>query len=95
MAIDDLRMSVPPHVYAREFDGETVLLDLAKGDYFGLDELGGRLWRGLSQGRSTREVAEEVAPDYAVEFPRLLADLTELATELSRRGLLIPMDVRQ
>jgi hypothetical protein len=91
MAVQDNdRMNVPSHVYAREFDGETVLLDLSKGDYFGLDELGARLWRGLAEGRSTREVAEEVAPEYEVDFARLLADLTDLATELASRGLLVP-----
>ena len=82
------KAKVAPHVFAREFDEELVLLDLGRGEYFGLDELGARLWNGISEGRCPREVAKEVAGDYDVDFARLEADLTDLANELLMRGLL-------
>jgi hypothetical protein len=79
-----------PHVFAREFDGELVLLDVARGDYFGLDAVGARLWEGLTKGRTPHEVAEEITHDYAVDLVQSVADLTRLADELVERGLLIP-----
>jgi hypothetical protein len=80
---------IAPHVFAREFDGEVILLDLAGGNYFGLDELGARLWAGILGGHTPYEVAKDVGGEYQVEFARLLEDLTHLADELAERGLLV------
>jgi hypothetical protein len=78
-----------PHVFVREFDGELVLLDVARGDYFGLDPLGARLWEGLTSGRTPHEVAEEITRDYDVDYAQSVADLTRLADQMLERGLLI------
>jgi hypothetical protein len=78
-----------PHVFVRVFDGELVLLDVARGDYFGLDALGARLWEGIINGRTPHEVAEEITQDYEVDLAKSVDDLTRLADELVERGLLV------
>jgi len=75
------------HVFAREFDGELVLLDLARGDYYGLDAIGARLWHGLVAGRTVADIAAEIAPDYDVEPEVLRRDLVALLVELGDKGL--------
>ncbi len=83
----DDRVRVTQDVHVREFDGELVILDLAKGDYFGIDEIGARLWRGLERGQSCAEIADELIADYETDRARLLADLLALANELLTKGL--------
>jgi hypothetical protein len=85
---------VAAHVHTRAFDGELVVLDLDGGDYFGLDPLGSRLWRGLEQGSTPAEIATSLVGEYDVGYDRLLADLVTLADELVGRGLLVPSDER-
>ncbi len=87
---EDDRMRVPKDVHVREFDGELVILDLAKGDYFGVNEVGARLWVGLARGKSVKEIAAEFAPDYDVTPSRLVVDLLALANDFVGRGLLVP-----
>ncbi len=77
-------------VHVRDFDGELVVLDLAKGDYFGLNEVGAKLWSGLVAGQSPAEVADALFADYDVTRERLLADLVALTGELLARGLIEP-----
>lgn len=77
-------------VHVRDFDGELVVLDLAKGDYFGLNEIGAKLWAALVDGRSPSEVADELVSSYDVGRDRLLADLIALTSELLTRGLIEP-----
>ncbi len=77
-------------VHVREFDGELVILDLAKGDYFGVTEIGARLWRGLASGKSPLEVAREIGPEYDVEAAVFLADLVALTNDFASRGLVTP-----
>ncbi len=88
MSIDTTtRMKSAKHVYARDFDGDLVLLDLAGGDYYGLDEIGARLWTGLMEGRTVADVAQRLTQEYDVEVARLEADLLELVRELAAKGL--------
>jgi hypothetical protein len=77
-------------VHAREFDGEMVLLDLDRGEYFGLDELGCVAWKGFVNGESPQEIADRIGPEQNVASERLLSDLVALADELVARKLAVP-----
>jgi hypothetical protein len=83
----DRRVQITKDVHVRTFDGELVILDLARGDYFGVNEVGARLWIGLVAGRTPREIAMEIHGDYEVSPELLLADLVSLTHELIARGL--------
>jgi hypothetical protein len=74
-------------VTARDFDGEWVLLDLEGGNYFGLDEIGGHIWRDLLEGRTPKEIATRLAATYAETEAVILEDVLQLADELVERGL--------
>ena len=84
----DERVRAAPAVHVREFDGELIILDLERGDYFGLDEIGARMWTELTAGRSPRQVAELLSREYDVEPAQLLSDVVSLVQELLDRGLL-------
>jgi len=89
---ENSRVRSTRNVFARDFDGELVVLDLARGDYYGLDAIGARLWRGLASGRTVEEVVEELAPEYDVERETLRADLLALLQDLAAKGLIEPAD---
>ena len=76
-------------VHARQFDEELVILDLARGEYFALDQIGARLWSGLEAGRPVAQIAREVAAEYDVSFDQALADLVALGDDLVARGLMV------
>jgi hypothetical protein len=83
------RVCVAPNVHAREFDGETILLDLSHGDYFGVDDMGARIWAELKRASSPEEVALRLASDYDVEMPRLREDVRRFLEELYGRKLVV------
>lgn len=82
------RATIPGHVFARDFDGELVVLDLDGGEYFGLDAVGALVWRGLSEGLTLGAVADRVVERYEVDAARALADVSALADELASKGLI-------
>ena len=88
----DGRARIAKDVHARRFDGELVILDLKRGDYWALDAVGARLWEALDQGRTPRQVAAEVSPIFDVSEEQLLRDLEALTEELARRHLIVPRD---
>lgn len=91
MIDDTTQLRSTRHVFAREFDGELVLLDLAKGDYYGLDAIGARLWGGLMAGRTVADIAAELSPEYDVEASIFQTDLLRLARDLAEKGLVEPL----
>jgi hypothetical protein len=84
---DDARLRIAPDVFAREFDGETIVLDLGKGEYFGLNGSGGVVWDALSNGKSLAEAAAAVAGRYDVTEERAREDVRTLVAELLAKGL--------
>lgn len=84
----DIRLTVPPQVISRLVGDETVLLDLASGMYFGLDNVGRIVWESVSRGMSLSEAADAIVAEYDVEREQARADVLEFAEDLVDRGLL-------
>lgn len=82
------RATIPGHVFARDFDGELVVLDLDGGEYFGLDAVGALIWHGLGEGLTLEAIAGRVVERYEVDAARALADVSALAEELAAKGLI-------
>lgn len=72
---------------ARVVGQETVILNLASGTYFGLDEVGSRIWQLVTDGATLAEICETLLTEYAVPRETLLNDLFELVGNLQERGL--------
>ena len=85
---DDRVYTVSKDVLFQEVSGETVLLDLASEQYFGLDEVGTRIWALLNEGRSVGEMVEALLGEYAVGREQLEADVRELLGALMDAGLI-------
>ena len=78
---------VPEAVLCKEIDGETVVLNLDSGVYFGLDAVATDMWRGLQTGVPLNEVASTLETSYEVEPAVLRADLLQLVNQLVAKGL--------
>ena len=76
------------NVFAREFDGEIVLLDLGSGVYYGLDAVASHVWREVcDKEQSIGETVANMIAVYAVDEPTLLRDVKGLADEWLAKGL--------
>jgi predicted transcriptional regulator len=76
-----------PEVLVQELDGEAVLLNLESERYFGLDDVGTRVWQHLLEHRRLGRVCEEMQKEYDVDESRLRADVLQLVEELIEAGI--------
>jgi hypothetical protein len=83
----ETRVNISPSVYVRSFGEELVLLDFGRGEYFGLDEVGGEIWRRLEAGDSLSRIADSIVQQYDVEKEIALRDIVELVSRLSNHSL--------
>ena len=75
-------------VVYRELSGESVLLNLNSGVYFGLDEIGTRIWYLLAEHGDSEKIIPMLIAEYAVSEAQLRADVSGLIAQLSGKGLL-------
>jgi len=85
------RVTAPEGVLVRELGGESVLLNLDSESYFGLDEVGTRMWAALTSKPSIEAAFEELLAEYEVEPGQLREDLASFVDKLAEAGLI---DVR-
>lgn len=84
--------NVPEGVLARIVGGETVILDLQSGVYFGLDPVGTDVWQLLAGGMSLADICAALIDKYEVTPAQLESDVARLANEMQGRGLIRPKD---
>ena len=78
---------VTPDVLHQELGGETVLLNLANESYFGLDEVGTRVWQVLGETNSANDVVSRLVAEFDVTVEQLRQDVERLIIELADAGL--------
>ena len=86
MAAPTDRVFVKPNVIFRALGPESVILNLDSGVYFGLDEIGTRIWQLLEQ-QDVRGVCDALRADYDVTPERVEADVMALIDRLAAKGL--------
>jgi hypothetical protein len=87
-ALLEQRFRCPEHVHTRRFDREVIVLDLARGEYFALDEVGGVVWDQLVARKSPAEISEHLTAKYDVSLDTARSDVERLVRELIAAGLL-------
>jgi len=75
-------ITISSEVLAQEVDGETVLLDLQSESYFGLDEVGTRIWQLLNDHNELQKVFDIMLEEYDVNPKQLENDLNDLVGKL-------------
>ena len=77
-----------PEVLFQELDTQTILLNISNEQYFGLDEIGSRLWLLFSKNNNADDVLAQMLVEFDVDQVRLRNDLTLFIQELSEAGLI-------
>jgi hypothetical protein len=67
--------------------GETAILDLKSGQYYGLNQVGARIWELLQASKSVTDVLNIILNEYEVEAESCARDLLALLEDLQSKGL--------
>lgn len=76
----------PNHVSC-ELAGETVIMDLGSGKYYGLDRVATTIWAFLQQPHTLAELTTHLLSKYDVSPNQCEADVSAHIEELTRLGL--------
>ena len=85
--LDDAVIGVPETVLFHDLGEETLVLDMVKGDYYGLNEVGARIWTLSVEGRTVTEVVSILLSEYHVSEEQLREDVKQFLLQLKEQGL--------
>ncbi|HEX2516503.1 MAG TPA: PqqD family protein, partial [Chloroflexota bacterium] len=66
---------VTDRVVAAELDDESVLLDVSSGLYYGLDEVGSRIWTLLNEALDLETIVSRLTDEYEAAPDELRRDV--------------------
>jgi hypothetical protein len=81
------RVSIPDAVVFRELDGEAVVLNIDSGIYFGLDDVGTRMWMLMAELQTLAAVRDALAAEFDAPADQLARDLLAFVEQLQAKGL--------
>ena len=79
---------VSPSALHREVQGETVLLQLDSGEYFGLDEIATRIWQLIVEKGDLDDLETAMLAEFDVERDVLSRDIQRVVNELAAKRLI-------
>jgi hypothetical protein len=68
--------------------GETILLSMQSAMYYGLDEVGSRIWELVRAPVRVSEIRDAIAREYDVDLERCEADILAFLRQLAAKGLI-------
>lgn len=71
-----------------DLSGETAVLGLKTGHYYGLDAVASRIWSLVEKPRSVRSVRDTLVSEFAVDEKTCQSDVLRFLRELEDAGLL-------
>lgn len=83
----DTRVRAGRDVLVSQVGDESVLLDLATEQYFGLDAIGRTMWERVTAAQNVGDAVHALLAEFDVDRDRLERDLTTLLNELATRRL--------
>jgi len=82
------QVTVPETVLFRDLEGEAILLETGTGRYYGLNEVGTRMWLLLQRHGIIEPVYRELLGQYEVTSGQLRQDLLGFVEIMASRRLL-------
>jgi hypothetical protein len=75
-----------------EIDGEVVMLSIENGEYYGMDKVGSRIWKILSDEITFRKLIAILVTEYNVVEKKCIVDTISFIKKLEEKKLIYFQD---
>lgn len=79
-----------PKVIQETIEGESVIVNLASGNYFSVDKVGAEIWENIEKGRSVGEILDHIFRLYNGDPDSIENSVKQLIDELIKEELVVP-----
>ncbi|MBN1892590.1 MAG: lasso peptide biosynthesis PqqD family chaperone [Clostridiales bacterium] len=75
-------------IVTADMDGETVMMHVESGNYFGLGEVGSTIWALTEEPIGVREIINQLTESYDVERDRCEVETLDFLNEMNTLGMI-------
>ncbi len=75
-------------IFWRKVEDETVILNIDRGFYYTLDEIGTLIWEMIAASKDEEAIAQDIADSYDVDERSLEKDITSFLKNITKEGLI-------
>lgn len=75
------------NIVFNEMDGETIMMSIENGEYYGLNSVASRIWQLLESPRAVSEICDAVLPDYDVTREQCAQDVLFFLNRMAEKGV--------
>ena len=76
-----------PDLVATEMDGELVMMSIERGEYFGLNRVGSRIWELLQSPMRVHELCDRLEQEFEIDAARCREEGLAFVGEVLEQGL--------
>ena len=80
-----------PDLLFNEIDGEVVMLSVENGEYYGMDQIGSRIWELLERPMEFKILVDTLLKEYLVSEKQCKEDTLKFLYLLDEKQLLLPL----
>jgi hypothetical protein len=91
---DSATITVADDLLSREMAPELVILNLRDGVYYGLEDVGVRVWSLLQKPVTLATLRDTLVAEYSVDQQACEEDVRALLADLEARGLIVVQEPR-
>lgn len=70
-----------------EIDGETVMMSVENGEYYGMDAIGSRIWGLIEEPRQVSDLVRLLLEEFDTDEETCLADALDFLSQLAEYGV--------
>jgi hypothetical protein len=85
----DTTLARNPRLIAADMDGDTVMMNIESGEYFGLGGVGTRVWELLAAPHTLAQLVQTICTEYEVDATTCEADVRRFLGDLLKNGLAV------
>lgn len=78
-----------PDLVAADMDGDTVMMSIERGEYYGISGVGSRIWELLERPTTLAAICEIIHAEFEVDEETCLTDARKFILELMDNGLVV------
>ena len=85
----DTLLTRNPDLISTDMDGDTVMMSIERGEYFGIGGVGPKVWDLLAEPTTPSAIVQTVCAEYEVEPAACAVDMDKFLAELLQGGLVL------
>jgi len=90
--IAEKKFSRNPDIIDSEIDDEIVMMDVERGNYFGLNVVGSSIWQSLEELQTVESLVDIIIEEYDVSREKCKKDITPFIEQMLKSKLLVEAD---